>query len=71
MNPNVDLGIYDQPENRPDRFTLKHRTAELDDNHRSNLMIPDGEWGQWLNGGRWLNVGEYTGVGINESMMVC
>ena len=52
----VDLGIYYQPENPPDLLALNHLASELDDNHRTNLITPIGEWGNWMNGGGWLKV---------------
>lgn len=52
----VDLGIYYQPENPPDLIALNHLATELDDNHRSNLITPIGEWGKWINGGGWLKI---------------
>ncbi len=52
----VDLGLYYQPENPPDLLALNHLASELDDNHRTNLITPIGEWGKWINGGGWLKV---------------
>ena len=52
----VDLGLYYQPENPPDLRALNHLASELDDNHRTNLITPVGEWGKWINGGGWLKV---------------
>lgn len=52
----VDLGLYYQPENSPDLLTLNRLASELDDNHRTNLITPIGEWGKWMNGGGWLKV---------------
>lgn len=52
----VDLGLYYQPENPPDLLALNHLAAELDDNHRTNLITPIGGWGKWINGGGWLKV---------------
>jgi hypothetical protein len=31
----------------------------LDDGHRSNLVVPPGAWGDWVNGGGWLVVNGY------------
>ncbi len=33
--------------------------AELDDEHRSNLVVPPGAWGNWVNGGGWLVINGY------------
>jgi predicted nucleotidyltransferase len=52
----VDLGLYYQPENPPDLLALNRLASELDDNHRTNLITPVGEWGKWMNGGGWLKV---------------
>jgi predicted nucleotidyltransferase len=52
----VDLGIYYHPENLIDLVALNHLATELDDNHRTNLITPIGEWGQWINGGGWLKI---------------
>lgn len=52
----ADLGIYYSPENSPDLIALNLLAAELDDNHRANLITPIGEWGKWINGGGWLKV---------------
>lgn len=52
----VDLGLYYQPENPPDLLVLNHLASEPDDNHRTNLITPVGEWGRWINGGGWLKV---------------
>ncbi|MEX0272532.1 nucleotidyltransferase domain-containing protein [Leptolyngbyaceae cyanobacterium UHCC 1019] len=52
----VDLGIYYQPENPPDLIALNHLASEVDDDHRTNLITPIGEWGKWMNGGGWLKV---------------
>jgi predicted nucleotidyltransferase len=52
----VDLGIYYNPENPLDLIALNHLATELDENHRTNLITPVGEWGQWINGGGWLQI---------------
>jgi predicted nucleotidyltransferase len=52
----VDLGIYYQPENPPDLIALNQLASQLDDNHRENLITPNGEWGKWINGGGWLKI---------------
>jgi predicted nucleotidyltransferase len=52
----VDLGIYYNSENPIDLVALNHLATELDDNHRTNLITPIGEWGQWINGGGWLQI---------------
>ena len=35
-------------------ITINQLAAELDDEHRSNLIAPPGAWGNWVNGGGWL-----------------
>jgi predicted nucleotidyltransferase len=52
----IDLGLYYQPENPPDLLALNRLASGLDDNHRTNLITPVGEWGKWINGGGWLKV---------------
>lgn len=52
----VDLGIYYKPENPLDLTALTHLATELDDNHRTHLITPIGEWGKWINGGGWLQI---------------
>lgn len=47
----VDLGLYYQLENPPDLFALNRLASKLDNNHRTNLVTPVGEWGKWMNGG--------------------
>ena len=31
----------------------------MDDEHRDNLIVSPGEWGQWVNGGGWLIIDGY------------
>lgn len=52
----VDLGLYYSLENPLDLMALNHLAAELDDNHRANLITQIGEWGRWINGGGWLRI---------------
>lgn len=52
----VDLGIYYNPENPINVNTLNQLASEIDDNHRTNLITPLGDWGKWINGGGWLQV---------------
>jgi predicted nucleotidyltransferase len=52
----VDLGIYYKPEKSLDLIALNRLASELDDNHRTNLITPIGEWGKWINGGGWLQI---------------
>ncbi len=52
----VDLGIYYRPERALDLDALGRVAAEIDDEHRSDLLTPIGGWGPWINGGGWLTV---------------
>jgi hypothetical protein len=49
----IDLGIYYRP---LDLKTLNHVAAQLDDDHRPQILTPLGGWGPWINGGGWLAV---------------
>ena len=49
----IDIGIYYHSESF-DLDTINQLAAELDDEHRSNLIAPPGAWGNWINGGGWL-----------------
>ncbi|MEG0176630.1 MAG: nucleotidyltransferase domain-containing protein [Anaerorhabdus sp.] len=49
----IDIGIYYHSESF-DLITINQLAAELDDEHRSNLIAPPGAWGNWVNGGGWL-----------------
>ena len=49
----IDIGIYYHSESF-DLITINQLAAELDDEHRSNLIAPPGAWGNWINGGGWL-----------------
>ena len=49
----IDIGIYYHSESF-DLITINQLAAELDDEHRSNLITPPGAWGNWVNGGGWL-----------------
>ncbi len=52
----VDLGIYYHPSSPMDIPALGHLAAEIDDEHRENLVTAVGGWGPWINGGGWLKV---------------
>lgn len=49
----IDIGIYYNSENF-DLNTINQLATELDDEHRSDLVVPPGAWGNWVNGGGWL-----------------
>jgi hypothetical protein len=40
-------------------YLLKKTAKIVDDEHRDNLIVPPGEWGQWVNGGGWLIIDGY------------
>jgi len=52
----VDLGLYYRPDAPPDLDALRRVAAEIDDEHRSDIITPLHEWGPWINGGGWLKV---------------
>jgi predicted nucleotidyltransferase len=49
----IDIGIYYNSE-LFDLVTINQLATELDDEHRDNLVVPPGAWGDWVNGGGWL-----------------
>lgn len=49
-----DLAVYFGPS--LDLDALAARLTELDDEHRSGLLNPPGEWGPWICGGGWLTM---------------
>ena len=54
----IDIGIYYDKETL-DLVSLNKAAKLVDDEHRDNLIVPPGEWGQWVNGGGWLVIGGY------------
>lgn len=54
----IDIGIYYRPE-LFDIQAINGLASELDDEHRSNLVVPPGAWGAWVNGGGWLVINGY------------
>ena len=54
----IDIGIYYKSESF-DINAINQLAAELDDDHRSNLVVPPGAWGDWINGGGWLIINGY------------
>lgn len=54
----IDIGIYYDP-NAFDLDEINRMAAELDDEHRSNLVVPPGGWGPWVNAGGWLVIDGY------------
>lgn len=52
----VDLGLYYRADASPDLIALRRVAAEIDDEHRSDVITPLHEWGPWINGGGWLKV---------------
>lgn len=54
----IDIGIY--YENATFDLVSLNKAAQLiDDEHRKNLIVPPGEWGNWVNGGGWLIIDGY------------
>ncbi len=54
----IDIGIYYNLESF-DLVAINQLATELDDEHRSNLVVPPGAWGDWVNGGGWLVINGY------------
>lgn len=52
-NSDIDIGIYYDPDSL-DLDAIDRIAAELDDEHRRNLVVPPGGWGPWVNAGGWL-----------------
>ncbi len=52
----IDIGIYYDEAAGFDLHALNNIAADLDDEHRENLISALGEWGEWVNGGGWLVV---------------
>ncbi len=51
----IDIGIYYNSESF-DLPAINQLATVLDDEHRSNLVVPPGAWGDWVNGGGWLDI---------------
>jgi cell division protein FtsI/penicillin-binding protein 2 len=54
----IDFGIYYNSE-LFDITVINQLATELDDENRSNLIVPPGAWGDWINGGGWLVINGY------------
>ena len=54
----IDMGIYYSPETF-ELNSINQLAAELDDEHRTDLVVPPGAWGNWVNGGGWLVIQGY------------
>ncbi|HHW01005.1 MAG TPA: nucleotidyltransferase domain-containing protein [Clostridiaceae bacterium] len=54
----IDIGIYYNSESL-DLNAINQIAAELDDEHRSGLVVPPGAWGDWVNAGGWLIINGY------------
>ncbi|HEY1016338.1 MAG TPA: nucleotidyltransferase domain-containing protein [Herpetosiphonaceae bacterium] len=52
----IDIGLYYDPAAGLDLAALAAATAELDDQHREDLLTEPGGWGPWINGGGWLRI---------------
>jgi predicted nucleotidyltransferase len=52
----IDLGIYYGPDSPFDGAHLREVAAQLDDQHRPDVITAIGEWGPWINGGGWLRI---------------
>lgn len=54
----IDIGIY-YDNAALDLAALNKAAQRLDDQHRQDLIVPPGEWGNWVNGGGWLMMDGY------------
>ncbi|MDL2252761.1 nucleotidyltransferase domain-containing protein [Ruminococcaceae bacterium OttesenSCG-928-I18] len=54
----IDIGIY-YDSTVLDIVALNDAAQTVDDEHRTNIISPPGQWGQWVNGGGWLIIDEY------------
>lgn len=54
----IDIGIYYDPQSF-DLAAINSIVSELDDEHRSSLVVPPGAWGNWVNCGGWLVINGY------------
>ena len=54
----IDIGIYYNSE-LFDLTSINKLATELDEEHRSNLVVAPGDWGDWVNGGGWLAINGY------------
>ncbi|TBL78931.1 nucleotidyltransferase domain-containing protein [Paenibacillus thalictri] len=52
----IDIGIYYDSGTGLDISGLRQAAAEMDDEHRDDLVTELGGWGPWINGGGWLKV---------------
>lgn len=57
-NSDIDIGIYYDNEKALDIAELRRVAAQIDDEHRENLVTDLGGWGPWINGGGWLTVNQ-------------
>lgn len=53
----IDIGIY--YDTSLDLKLLNMIATNLDDEKRSNLIVPFGGWGPWVNAGGWLKIDGY------------
>ncbi|MBD2021149.1 nucleotidyltransferase domain-containing protein [Leptolyngbya sp. FACHB-36] len=52
----IDLGLYYQGDRPLDIAAIAQIAADIDDQHRTEIITSIGEWGPWINGGGWLVV---------------
>ncbi|MDR6550129.1 nucleotidyltransferase domain-containing protein [Paenibacillus qinlingensis] len=58
IHSDIDIGIYYDSSLGLDIAQLRQVAAELDDDHREDLVTEIGGWGPWINGGGWLKVNQ-------------
>lgn len=54
----IDIGIYYHSAEL-DLIALNKAAQSLDYEHRENLVVSPGQWGNWVNGGGWLIIDGY------------
>lgn len=59
LDSDVDIGIYYDGVNGIDLEKLNIAAFSLDDEHRQDIIVPPGDWGEWVNGGGWLVINGY------------
>ncbi|MFD0693230.1 nucleotidyltransferase domain-containing protein [Paenibacillus sp. GCM10027628] len=56
----IDIGLYYRSDYPIDTDALDRVASSIDDERRSGLITPIGEWGPWINGGGWLKAGGFS-----------
>ena len=54
----IDIGIYYEPESLD--LAQSTNLPRVDDEHRNDLVVSPGGWGEWVNAGGWLIIKGFT-----------